>query len=288
MPYFQVESGVNLFYEVRGEGKPVLFVHGWTMSHDVWEYQVSELAKKYQTIVVDLRGNGDSDKPWGSYSYETYARDLHSLIEHLGLKDITFVGWSMGGAIGIQYLLQYKHKAAVSRLISVDGVVPVFVESKSIPFGQPRTKVEQWLQEERQRRPDFTKEFVDSMFYAHVGEYTKLWIWDITMKTSWHVAIQSLETLRDTDFTKELSNIKTPVAVFHGVHDRVVPYDLGKVTVSKLSNAKLTSFQNSGHVPFIEEKDKFNQELIRFIESTTKMAESSKTAKSWFSWRSSN
>lgn len=284
MPYLQVAPDVNLFYEVRGQGRPVLFVHGWTMSHDVWEYQVAELANRYQTIVVDLRGSGNSDKPWGSYSYETYASDLHVLIEHLALKDVTLVGWSLGGAIGMEYLL--RHKRGVQALVSVAGAVPVFTESRQIPFGQPRTTVTQWLEQERQRRPDFTKEFVDSMFYAKVGEYTKLWIWNLTMKTSWNAAIASLETLRDTDFTKVLGNVKVPVAVFHGVYDPCVPYDLAKITVSKLPKAKLTSFQASGHVPFIEEKEKFNQELIRFIESTTAMSDADKTAKSWFSWRS--
>lgn len=283
MPYLQVDSGVNLFYEVRGQGKPILFVHGWTMSHDVWEYQVSELANRYQTIVIDLRGNGDSDKPWGDYSYSTYVSDLHAVIEHLKLRDLTLVGWSLGGAIGIEYLS--KHQGTVSRFVSVDGVVPVFSQSQTIPYGQPQSKVDDWLAQEQSRRPDFTKEFVDSMFYAKIGDYTKLWIWDITMKTSWHVAIQSLITLRDTNLTKVLPAIRTPVAVFHGVHDEVVPYQLGKLTAGKLLNGTLTSFHSSGHTPFIEEKDKFNQELVRFMEQPIKHL-NSKTANSWFSWRS--
>lgn len=284
MPYLQVEPGVSLFYEVRGQGRPLLFVHGWTMSHDVWEYQASQLAHKYQTIVLDLRGHGDSDKPWGLYTYEVYANDVHALLQHLNLRDVTFIGWSMGAAIGMEYLLRDNHR--VGRMVSVDGVVPVFTQTKFIPFGKSRTRVEQWLEQEGNRRPDFTKEFVDSMFYTSVGEYTKLWIWNLCMKTSWHVAIQSLQTLRDTDFSKALSGIKTPVAVFHGLHDTVVPYDLGKITVGKLPNSKLTTFQESGHVPFIEEKNKFNQELVRFIDSASSSAEAINAAKSWFSWRS--
>ena len=283
MPYLQVDSGVNLFYEVRGKGKPILFVHGWTMSHDVWEYQVSELANRYQTITIDLRGNGDSDKPWGDYSYSTYVSDLHALIEHLGLRDITLVGWSLGGAIGIAYLSKYQ--GTVSRFVSVDGAVPVFTQSQAIPYGQLGSKVDDWIAQEQSRRPDFTKEFVDSMFYAKIGEYTKLWIWDITMKTSWNVAIQSLITLRDTNLTKLLPAIRTPVAVFHGVYDEVVPYQLGKLAAGRLPNGTLTSFHGSGHVPFIEEKDKFNKELVRFIEQPPVQAKP-KTANSWFSWRS--
>jgi len=264
MSFIEVDPGVNLFYEIQGKGKTILFVHGWTMDHAVWQYQISELANHFQTVVLDLRGSGDSDKPWGDYSYDVYARDIATVIQKLCLTDITLVGWSLGGAIGALYLSKYGD--GVSKFISVDGVIPNFVQTASTSYGQPKEKVNAWILEEKTRRPDFTKEFVDSMFFSDVGMYTKLWIWTICMKTSWHAAISSLETLRDTDMLNILPTIKVPTAVFHGVHDHIVPFELAKLTTVQIPGAKLVSFADSGHVPFIEEHDKFNRELTQFID----------------------
>ena len=66
MPNIEFEPGVNLSYQDRGSGKPIIFVHGWVGSGDVWDYQVHDLAPTYRCIAVDLRGHGASDKPWGT------------------------------------------------------------------------------------------------------------------------------------------------------------------------------------------------------------------------------
>lgn len=246
------------------------------MSHDVWEYQVSELAQDYHTVVLDLRGHGDSDKPWGSYSYDVFAKDIRTAVQKLGLGKFTFVGWSLGGAIGTLYAA--RHASELNGLVSVDGAVPYFVRTSAIPAGPTKDEVNRWIDQESSQRPEFTKQFVDSMFYNSVGAETKLWIWDICMKASWNAAIQSLITLRDTDLVKLLPNVKVPTAVFHGAHDTVVPYEFGQFTAGKISNAKLVPFHRSGHVPFIEEKQKFNQELTRFIEQQPRQRPKSR----WF------
>lgn len=265
MPYIEVESGVQLFYEVRGTGKPILFVHGWTMSHDVWEYQIVQLAKKYQTIVVDLRGNGDSDKPWSTYSYDMYANDIRVLLEQLNIHDCTLVGWSLGGAIGAHYLARMG--TGVSKFISVAGAIPYFVRTPLLPYGPKKSEVDAWIHAEKTVRPDFTKQFVDSMFAMPRGDYTNLWIWNICMKTSWHVAIRSLKTLRDTNILQLLPQIQVPSAVFHGRFDTVVPVQFGRFTAKQIPDCRLVQFNGSGHVPFLEESAKFNRELTRFIEN---------------------
>lgn len=265
MPYIQVEPGVRLFYEIRGDGPPILFIHGWTMSHDVWEYLIPPLGKHFQTIVLDLRGNGDSDKPWGDYTYDVYARDIAAVVDTLHLRQATLVGWSLGAAIGAKYITHYG--GGVEKFVSVAGAIPYFTSRPLIPFGPTRQDVHGWIEQEKRRRPEFTKKFVDSMFASSTQNYTKLWIWSLCMKTSWHVAVRSLKTLRDTDMLSVLPQITIPSAVFHGRFDSVVPIEFGQYTASSLANCKLVEFNHSGHVPFIEESDRFTKELTRFIVS---------------------
>ena len=209
MPYVEVEPGVKLFYEINGTGKTILFVHGWTMSHDVWEYQVSSLAERYRTVVLDLRGHGDSDKPWSGYTYDVYARDIENFTAQMGLEDFTYVGWSMGAAIGLHYITRLASRA--SKFVSVDGVIPYFIAQEKLPFGPSKREVNSWIKQEKVIRPEFTKRFVDNMFYQPNLRYTKLWIFNICMKATWHAAIESLKLLRDTNLSDLMDKIKIPV-----------------------------------------------------------------------------
>lgn len=71
MPYVEVSPGVNVYVEDWGSGKPVFFIHGWPLSHRMFEYQFTQLPKQgYRCVGIDLRGFGKSDKPWGDYNYD--------------------------------------------------------------------------------------------------------------------------------------------------------------------------------------------------------------------------
>jgi len=91
-------DSVNIFYQEYGTGKPIIFIHGWPLNHEMWEYQLTQLPKNnLRCIAYDRRGFGKSDRPWESYDYDTLAGDLHELITQLDLSSVTLVGFSMGG-----------------------------------------------------------------------------------------------------------------------------------------------------------------------------------------------
>ena len=88
----------------RGEGKPIVLVHGWPSSHLIFEYQMVALAERgYRVVGLDLRGFGQSDKPWHDNDFDTWATDLGAVIAALDLRDATLAGYSMGGAIAMHY-----------------------------------------------------------------------------------------------------------------------------------------------------------------------------------------
>src|ERR1700712_1851065 len=122
MSYIQSNSStspVSLFYEDWGSGKPVVFIHGWPLSHEMWEYQLTELpAHGLRCIAYDRRGFGKSSKPWGGYDYDTLATDLKAVLDELDLNNVTLVGFSMGGGEVARYFSLFGGER-VSRVVLV-------------------------------------------------------------------------------------------------------------------------------------------------------------------------
>ena len=106
-------NGVELFHDEVGSGEPVLLHHGYTGSHDVWLKEIaSRLSDRYRCIVMDARGAGDSAHPADGYTIEQYALDVIGVADALGLEKFTYVGHSMGGAIGMQLGLEFADRLA--------------------------------------------------------------------------------------------------------------------------------------------------------------------------------
>jgi pimeloyl-ACP methyl ester carboxylesterase len=102
MPYLTVEketsSNIELYYEDHGSGTPVVLIHGYPLSGASWEKQVAALLNAgYRVITYDRRGFGKSSQPTSGYNYDTFAEDLHEVINHLKLREFCLVGFSMGG-----------------------------------------------------------------------------------------------------------------------------------------------------------------------------------------------
>ena len=109
MPYIEVSPGVNVYVEDWGSGKTIFFIHGWPVSHKMFEYQFTQLPKHgYRCVGIDLRGFGKSDKPWGDYNYNVFADDVKRVLEVMDLRDVTMAGFSMGGAIAMRYMARHS------------------------------------------------------------------------------------------------------------------------------------------------------------------------------------
>jgi pimeloyl-ACP methyl ester carboxylesterase len=116
-------DGVDLYYEVHGDGAPVVFIHGASGTHLTWWRQVEELRKHFTCIIFDQRGFGNS-RPTADYNpgdVEILYRDLRALIEHVGFGDVSVsvVGASLGTATALHYAVE--HSDLLDRLIMVCG-----------------------------------------------------------------------------------------------------------------------------------------------------------------------
>ena len=139
MAYLKVgkenSADIELYYEDRGAGKPVVLVHGWPLSGASWERQTAALlASGHRVITYDRRGFGRSSQPSLGYDYDTLASDTYKLITALDLQGAALAGFSMGGGEVARYLGQYD-EGRVFKAIFMSSIAPALRHSADNPEG---------------------------------------------------------------------------------------------------------------------------------------------------------
>lgn len=267
--YVEVEPNIKLYVEdLNPEGKKaILFLHGWPGSHKLFEYQFDQLPKLgYRCIGMDTRGFGKSDKPWSGYGYDRLADDVLAVVEALKLQDFTLGGHSTGGAIAIRYMA--KHNGyGVSKLALFAAAAPSLIKRSYFPYGLPREAVEEIIQGTYNDRPKMLRNFGDIFFFQYITEAFSDWIFQLGLEAAgWSTAAIAKTWLEDERLFDDLSKIRIPTLILHGIHDKVCLFPLAEAQKKGIKNAKLVPFEYSGHALFYDQRDKFNKELTQFIE----------------------
>lgn len=265
---------VNIFYQDTGRGKPVILIHGWPLSHAMWEYQLNELPKhNIRVIAYDRRGFGMSSRPWEGYDYDTFASDLKALIETLELTDVTLVGFSMGGGEVARYLSKYNEDGRVSKAILVSAVTPFLLETSDNPTGMPQDVFENIKVQLEQDRAHFLSNFGKTFFGVNVfnhpvsAEHLQHTL-NMAMNSAGYAAIKSMQAWSTTDFRKDLPTIKVPTLVIHGKDDETLPIDVSaEETVKYIPHSEYLIYDDAPHGLFYTHMQKFNEDIIRFINS---------------------
>lgn len=271
MPFVNVDNNTSLYVEDTGSGKPVLFIHGWPLSSKMFEYQFMNLQKNgYRCIGIDLRGFGKSDKPWGEYNYDVFASDIKKVLDSLNLKNVTIVGFSMGGAIAMHYVAKYRAQG-IDKVVLMGAAAPSWTKRTDFPYGMEKSSVDALIAQAYKDRPKLLSDFGKIFFSKEEGSVSKeitRWLYSINLGASPYATLKCLEELRDADLRKDMqiiNELKVPVSIFHGVLDKICSFDLAKVMNDGIAGSKLIRFEKSGHGLSIEEMEKTNDELIKFI-----------------------
>ena len=274
MSYIQSNSSsspAHIFYEDWGSGKPVVFIHGWPLSHEMWEYQLTELPKHgMRCIAYDRRGFGKSTKTWTGYDYNTLAGDLKAVLDELDLHDVTLVGFSMGGGEIARYFGQYGG-ARVSRVVLIGAVTPYLLKAADNPDGVDPAVFDQILYKLKEDRAAFLETFGKQFFGVSlikhpVSQAMLQWNQTMAMLGSPKATEDCVRSFSATDFRNDLPLINVPALVIHGNTDQTVPIkSSGELTAKQISGAIYKVYDGAPHGLYYTDKDKLNQDLIDFI-----------------------
>lgn len=257
--YVRVEQDVHIYIEDvnPGSDKTILFLHGWPLNHKLFEYQFNQLPKMgFRCIGIDIRGFGNSDKPWGGYHYDRLSDDIRSVVDALQLENFTLAGHSMGGAISIRYMARHNG-FGVSKLALIAAAAPTAFTKET---------AKKLLTEMYNDRPKMLHGVKDDFFFQFITDpFSDRFIQLGLEAASWSTAA-TIISLRDENMISDLNRIVVPTLILHGIHDKVIPFSYANILDERIQNSKLVPFENSGHSLFWEERDKLNRELAQFIE----------------------
>ncbi len=267
--YVNVKNDVKIYVEdLNPESKKaILFLHGWPGNHSLFEYQFNKLpALGYRCIGIDTRGFGKSDKPFFGYDYNTLSDDVRDVVEALGLRDFTLAGHSTGGAIAIRYMGRHKGYG-VNKLVLIAAAAPSLIKRPNFPYGIDVETVLQMITATYNDRPQMLRNFGDRFFFEHTSQAFSDWFFQLGLQAAgWATAAVAQTWINEVLFA-DMQAIHVPTLIAHGIHDKVVPFQLGEIQRRLIRNSILVPFRFSGHGLFYDQRNEFNDLLVRFIES---------------------
>lgn len=255
MPSFTTTSSpsTRIHYVDHGEGQPVVLIHGWPLSHRMWEGQINALMEAgYRVIAYDRRGFGESAHPAGGFEYDTFASDLNDLIHTLALHDVVLAGFSMGGGEVARYLGRYGSER-VAKAMLIAAVPPFLLKTDDNTDGIDGATFDGMVAAVTQDRIGFLEQFVKNFYNwepgaaglsADVVAYAKAIAWF----TSPLATRECVVAFGKTDFRSDLAAIDVPTLVVHGDADKIVPIDIsGRKAAAMIAGSRLEVIAGAPH-----------------------------------------
>lgn len=252
MSRFTTTDATEIYFKDWGAGKAVLFSHGWPLDADMWDAQMHYLASRgYRTIAFDRRGFGRSSQPWNGYDYDTFADDIHQLIEHLQLTEVTLVGFSMGGGDVTRYIARYG-TAKVAGLVLLGAVTPIFIKSDDNPEGVDPSLFDGIRTGLLQDRAQFIADFAAPFYGTNAGQTVSQGVLaqtlNIALLASLKATVECVTAFSQTDFRPDMARIDVPTLVIHGDADQIVPFAAtGKQAAAMIKDAQLKVYEGAPH-----------------------------------------
>jgi len=259
-------NGTRLYYEDRGEGDPVVFLHGVTMGSRFFDDQLPYFADRFRTIALDFRGHGRSEAAETGHTVPQYARDLRAFLEGRELEGVVPVAWSMGALVLWEYVEQFGTDGLAGAVI-VDQHASDFAW-EGYDHGFADFDAFRELVELSQSDPDaLVDQLMTSMFREPPAEPTASRLADeiSRVRPPIRTAILFDQTLRD--YRETLPAVDVPALVCAGEDDGLISTAGVEYVADRMPRTEFERFEESGHCPFLEEPDRFNERVAGWIES---------------------
>jgi non-heme chloroperoxidase len=271
MPTITTKDNTTIFYKDWGHGQPVVFSHGWPLSGDAWDDQLSFVASHgYRAIAHDRRGHGRSSQPWHGNDMDTYADDLASLLVQLDLRDAILVGHSTGGGEVVRYIGRHGSRR-VAKAVLVGAVPPLMRVAASNPGGLPMSVFDEIRAKVATDRSQYFKDLAASFYGANrpgslVSQGVRDHFWLMGMQVGLKAAFDCIKAFSETDFTEDLTRLDVPTLIVHGDADQIVPIGASALrSVELINHATLEVYAGGDHGLTVTHRDQFNADLLAFL-----------------------
>jgi pimeloyl-ACP methyl ester carboxylesterase len=265
MPFIETGDGATLFYKEWGTGKPMLFVHSWSVNTHLWQYQMVDLSSRgFRCIAYDQRGHGRSNDPGRGFDYDTLADDLHHVIETLGLRDVVLVGHSMGCGEIVRYAT--RHGASrISRVVLVAPTMPFALKTPDNPDGISRENFERLRAAWKTDLPKWLEDNARPFFSPQTSQAMLTWAVQMGQQASLKALIDCNVATTETDFRAELPKFNVPTLIIHGDADVSAPINFtGRRTANLIPQCQLKVYPGAPHGLMFTHAEQLNADLLSF------------------------
>ncbi|MFD7510731.1 alpha/beta fold hydrolase [Streptomyces sp. NPDC059853] len=265
-------TDIALHYDDKGAGQPVVLIHGFPLDGTSWEGQVPALlAAGHRVITYDRRGFGRSSHPATGYDYDTFAADLHSLMEALDLREAVLAGFSMGTGEVARYLSLHG-SARVAKAVFLGSLEPFLAVTDDNPDGAAPMSFFEGISEtvKKDRYAYFTSFYQD---FFNLDENLGSRISEEAVRNAWNIAAGSgaiasaaAPLTWPTDFRADITRIDVPALIVHGTADRILPIDAtGRRFAQALPSARYAEIEGAPHGMLTTHTAEVNDILLEFL-----------------------
>lgn len=262
MPEVRIR-GVKLSYREWGKGRPVVLLHGFPLSSEIWAEVASKLQDSFRVIAPDLRGHGLSEAPQGPYSMDDLAEDVQAFAEASGLERFVLGGHSMGGYVTFRVAARWSERLAGLILVATRAE-PDTEEGRAGRF-----RAIERIQGEGKEA--FLREFLRNLVSDHTRRTRPevlAQLVELARRTPDHVLVGCLRGMADRpDSRPLLQRLGLPALVLAGEQDAVISVESAKAMAEAIPGAQLVVVPGAGHVPSLEAPEATAAALRRFLES---------------------
>jgi 3-oxoadipate enol-lactonase len=262
--FVEVEGG-RVYFEVEGEGHPLLLIHGGLGSLRMWDDQVDAFAGRYRVIRYDTRGFGRTETEDVEFSNRA---DAAAVLDHVGAGSVYLVGQSRGGMIALDFLLEYPDRvdAFVSVASGVGGFEPQLPEGTATPPWEEMERL--WAAKDWPPLAELeTRVWVDGWGQpaTRVREELRRKVHDWILASYRAEKAEGKPQSLEPPAVQRLAEVRAPTLVMVGDVDEPGGVAAGRHLAASVAGARLVEFQNVAHMIHLEEPDRFNALVLEFL-----------------------
>ena len=254
-------NGIDINYEIAGQGPNLVLIHGLGSSLKDWQYQIPILSQEYRTIAIDLRGHGHSGKPKEKYSIKGFAEDIIQLLNSEQILNFHALGISMGAAITYQLAIDYPDQ--VNSIIAVNMGASLNIISFKARFAYWKRSIVVKLLGMKK----IGKIIGGNLFPLENQQNLRFLVTDRWAKNDKGAYLQSMDALKNWSVENSLQKIQCPALILTADQD-YTPISIKQAIAEKIPQSTLIIIQNARHAVPIEKPEEFNQIVLDFLNST--------------------